>query len=1137
MSVTFIIGNSGSGKSHYIYNKIINESYEDIRHNYLVIVPEQFTMQTQKTLVSLHKNHCIQNIDVLSFERLAYRVFDELGVSTDNVLEESGKNILIKKIAEERRHSMNVLGRNITKLGYVSEVKSVISELMQYGIKPDEFHKMTEMFSYSLNMKLSDIELIYRGFLEEIEDTYITSEEILDLLISVAEKSAILKGATIVLDGYTGFTPVQKELLSTIIPLADDVYITTTMDTSERYYEWDIHEPTITDVKLIKDHDLFAMSKRMLAEIYNISKGCNASWNDPYVINGENGRLKDNEELSFLESHLFRRDKTVYDKEVKNISITSLKNPKDEIKYVAEEIASLVREQGYRYKDIAIVCGNTDSYKDYVKGVFDKYDIPIFMDEKAELLKHPFVEYVRAFLDVAEKNYSYESVFRFLRSGFSKIENTRIDDLENYIKATGIKGKKAWSNDFIYMPDALKLDLDYINYIREDFMNEVSDAIEVIKKSKVTVKERCDSIKHFFALNEIENELNKRSEFFTNEGDLKRADEYSQIYDVVIGILDKLENLIGDMVIPLKEYKELFEAAVESIKIGIIPPGYDRVVIGNIERTRLNDVKVLFTIGVNDGNIPADGGNGGIISESEREIIKASGIELAPTKKEEVFMQKFYLYMLLSKPSEKLYLTYSRVSSDNSVMRRSYLIGVLLKLFPELKETVTSMDETNLSLLNGEKMLDDLVVNMTADVTEKDKDEQIIGILIYLKEKEPEIYHALIHLLASATEGYKNKVLTPELVRRLYGPVLKGSVTRLEQFAGCEYAHFLRYGLRLKERAEFSFGGIDMGTIVHSALEKYSKKLRENGTSFRNVDDEASDAYLNEAVQDALTESHNFKLVDDERSGYTINRIKRYLNRTVSVIKEQVKSGKFEPTDFEKPFSERQSEHINLNGVIDRIDVAPVDDDIYVNVIDYKTGNTKLDLGELVYGRQLQLATYLSEALKMYSKKNPGKNVRPGGMFYYHVTDDLIDAEYHVADEMLHKSIVAKHKLEGLVTDNPAVYNNMDFKLRESGTSDIVNVTINKDGSMRKTSPVVDEESFNKLLNYTDSIIETLSNKVYSGAIEVNPSQSESDRDNNACRYCAMKSICGFDERVPGYNYRTQEKIDRVSAIETIKNA
>ncbi|MCR5469171.1 MAG: exodeoxyribonuclease V subunit gamma [Lachnospiraceae bacterium] len=1118
MSVQFVLGSSGSGKSYYIYNKIVEESYQNMRKQFLVVVPEQFTMQTQRTLVSLHKNHSIQNIDILSFERLAYRIFDELGVKCDNVLEESGKQLLIKKVAEEKKDELSILKKNITRTGYVSELKSLISELMQYGIKPEDIDNLKNDSSGMLSHKLSDVSVIYKAFLEELEGSFITSEEILSLLISVAHKSKILKDSCIVFDGYTGFTPVQKELIAELLPLSSEVYFTADIDKLEGFYDKENHEPVVTEVKYIKEHDLFAMSKTMIIQIFNMAKTADTEWRDPVFFDGSKGRLTGSDELAFLEKHLFRNDNCTFDSKPENISLLSAKNPVEELKATAGVISRLVRDEGMRYKDIAIVCGNVDTYSPYLKDVFSKYDIPVFMDEKRELLKHPFVEYLRALMDMLDRNFTYDTVFRFLRSGFSVIEDSECDLLDNYVRATGIKGKKGWSTEFDYMPKDLSMELDYIENLRLIFADDIMPLNEALKKKGVTVEERCKALIDYLEQSGCEEKLLERKAYFEKEQDLKRADEYGQIYGIVTALLEKMINLIGSSKMPFRDFTELMDAAMESSKIGIIPPGYDRVVVGDIERTRLNDVKALFLLGANDGNIPRLNAGGGIISEAEREVIKEHDIELAPSEREQAFMQKFYLYMVLTKPSERLYVSYYRVGMDGKPERRSYLIGALEGLFKAIRVTNIETDGDSLGLLTNDGLHEEIASRLSGTLGKFDS-EFVSAAIKWQKNNNEEGYARLMKLLKAATEEYKAMPLPAEAVKGIYGEKLYGSITRLERFAACEYAHFLMYGLKLREREELSYGGLDMGNIVHASLERYAQFLKNNNIRWREVSDEVSDRFLAEALEEAINENYNPAIFEDARSKYTLKRIERYLRRTVKVIKDQVRAGRFEPTDFEKRF-ETQYGVTNIVGKIDRIDTAEIDGEIYINVIDYKTGAASLSLNSVFAGEQLQLATYMIMALKMYSERFPEKNVRPGGLFYYHVKDDMIDGTLEMDAESVQKSIEKACRLSGLYNDSPAYYNNMDFGLRECGfDSNVIKANTKKDGTLSSRSDAMPEEKMKELLDFVDSEIKSLSDEIYMGNIAVNPTTD--GRDKTACTYCSMKSVCGFDVRRKGYEYKT----------------
>nr|MCR5272984.1 PD-(D/E)XK nuclease family protein [Lachnospiraceae bacterium] len=724
-------------------------------------------------------------------------------------------------------------------------------------------------------------------------------------------------------------------------------------------------------------------------------------------------------------------------------------------------------------------------------------------------------------------------VFRYLRSGFSGVEDSDVDILENYVRAVGIRGKKRWSEEFTYTPGDLNVDIDHLNEIRQRFCDTVLPVNEGMKKKGVTVGERCEVLRTFFENIGIRETLESRKAYFEEQNDLKKADEYGQIYDVVDGLLEKLNNLLGDFTMSFSEFVELFDAGLEAVKIGIIPPGYDRVVVGDIERTRLNDVKALFLVGANDGNIPKSGSGGGIISESERELLKENDIELAPSEREDAFMQKFYLYMILTKSSEKLFVTFSRSGVDGTAKRRSYLIGTLLKLFNKLEILMPDMDKGQITYLRGDSLLDDIAL-LISEKEDIDKNK-LEAVLHWIKNNKPLDAGRVMKIIKASTEEYKTMPLSKDVVTKIYGKTIVGSVTRLEKFAACEYAHFLYYGLKLRERAELSFGGIDIGNIIHGALERYAVLLKDAGLRWRDANEADSERILGEALRYSLEANHNLALLEDARSKYTFNRIERYMKRTVKVIKNQIKAGKFEPTEFEKRFEVNNIEGAKLIGTIDRIDTAEIDGEVYVNIIDYKTGKNELSFPDIYSGEQLQLSVYMSMALKMYKEKYPNKNVRPGGMFYYHVDDTIVNGNFDIDDLTLEKSLFTSYKLNGAIVDNPNVYTGMDFSLRESSQkSDIINVSTKKDGETGSTSSLYSEEVFEDILIYADEKSAELCESIFNGDIEVNPSKKPGTNGMSACTYCPMNSVCGFDEKIKGYSYKKSSVNGKDEALAAI---
>lgn len=826
MALQFVLGSAGSGKSGYVFRKTVKEAQKNLKKNYYVVVPEQFTMQTQRELVRLQEKNSIMNIDVVSFQRLAYRIFDELGKTNMAVLEETGKNLVLRKVAEERMDDLCVMQGNMKKMGYISEVKSLISELTQYNIDPDtletfiEEQNMPPAFSY----KLQDILIMYRGFRSAISGMYITAEEVLEAFCDMAEESKLLQDAVLVFDGFTGFTPIQNNVLYRLMGIVSDIYVTVTIDPAEDIYSY--HDM----------QELFAMSKKTVASLMKMAEEKHFEVTEPVVLkNPKADRFREAPVLRFLEQNLFRTRHHSYEKkdekEIKEgIEILSLPNPRRELQYAAEEIARLVHTGAYRYRDFAIISGAIEEYGSYVPQIMEEFGIPFFLDTTKNILLHPFLEFVRSLLQVIEDNFSQEAMFRYLRCGLSQISEDEIDLLENYVLAAGIRGKKKWEARFIYTThEVTEEDLEALNELRIRVMEPFSELTAVFRKKGATVRECTTALYQFIVSLQIEQQLKYWENQYKEAKDLAKAKEYAQIYRIVMDILDKMATLLGDEVMDISEYAKVLEAGFEAAKVGVIPGGYDCMMIGDIERTRLDDIKVLFIVGVNDGIVPKSDNRGGIISQLEREELAKNHMELAPTARERVFIQRFYLYLAVTKPSKKLYLTYARVGSDGSAKRPSYFIHMIEGLFPGLKAELITGEQVDETLVTPESSMAFLLEGLyQEDAGWNDEKEVLWQALLHWYEKEPAYREQVKAILDAAELKYHAEPISRAVAKALYGNELKNSVTRLEQYAACACAHFLTYGLRLQERELFEFRMADMGNIYHQALENYSRYLKES---------------------------------------------------------------------------------------------------------------------------------------------------------------------------------------------------------------------------------------------------------------------------------------------------------------------
>lgn len=1127
MSLQFIMGPSGAGKSHYLYQWVTTESLKHPDKNYIVLVPEQFTMQTQKDLCLASPRKGILNVEVLSFNRLAHRVFEEVGGNKRIVLDDVGKNFVIRKIAGDNEDNLKILGSNLKKTGYISEIKSIISEFTQYDISPESLDDMLREKEKNPNLyyKLRDIQAIYAGFQDYLKERYITEEEILDLLAMVTDKSELLKDSILVLDGFTGFTPVQNKLLRELLRVSEKIVVTVTMDKDENPYVY--RHP----------YQLFALSKKMVTALVEIAKESGALIEDPVCLYQEPVyRFRQNDALGFLESHIFRYTKDHYQKEQDSIQIWCAKSPREEMDFVAQKIRHMVRTKQYRYKDFAILTSDLSAYSNQIEQVFLKYDLPVFMDDKRSILLNSCVEFIRSLLAMAEKNFTYESVFRYLRTGLSGIERQDVDMLENYVIAMGINTYKKWQEPWIRRSKGMgESELSETNRIRKQFIDSVEEVMSVLKSRRKTVLDVTTALHDFFLKAELQKRVKEYQLMFEKMGELALEKEYAQVYRIVIEVLNQFVELLGEEFISLQEYCELLDAGLEEAKVGIIPPSIDQVIVGDVQRSRIKDVKVVFLVGANDVYIPGNVQNGGLLSEYDREKMTDMGVVLAPSAKEKTYIQKFYLYLILTKPTNQVYLTYSKTSVDGKAIRPSYLVSDLTKMFPKMKvcPVPSELYEKELTMESG---LESLVAGLQKKHAGLSGEWQE---LYAWYKKHPEWSKKIEQIVEATFYQKPESILTRATAKKLYGDILVNSVTRLEKFSACAYAHFLTYGLRLQEREEYQFQAVDLGNLCHGSLERFSKKIEREGYGWGDIPEDRQEELIQESVDESIVDYGNSILYSSARNEYIVTRLKRMLRRTIWALKKQLGKGDFKPKGYEVSFGgvrELSTSHIQLDdlgkmvlhGKIDRIDTYEDDEHIYVKIVDYKTGKQVFDLGELCYGLQMQLVVYMNAAMEMSKQEGGGKQVIPAGLFYYRVQDPLVEK---VKDEdALEDAFLKELRPDGIVLDSPEVIGHLDREIDQ--TSQVIPVSKNKNGTLAKASKVLSEEDFSIISEFTNRQVRNVGKQILEGEVSVSPYKID---QQTGCKYCPYHAVCGFDEKIDGYGYRELEKLKAEEAMEMMR--
>lgn len=1241
MSYSFCFGPSGSGKSHYLRKMIIERAGKSLsslgkdRTKYIVIVPEQYSMQTQHELIDEDPRHVLMNVDVLSFGRLAHRVFSETGEDRRAVLDDIGKSLLLRRAASGCFSDLQILRRGIHSPGMIDEIKSVLSEFMQYGIGEEQIEEMAAFAEANkrnaLSARLMDIKKLYAAFREAKEDRYVTSEETMDLLAAAIPKAASLRGSVIIFDGFTGFTTVQYRVVTELIRCAKEVIFSFTVSTDSG-----------PDIAVTADggsegaeENLFYLTRKTVKDIIRIaSKERLPRGKDIYFTDGL-PRFKDSPVLAHLEQNLFRYPETAFEEKKegetdRSLQIIAAPTPREEVSRIFSRIGEIIANTGCAYRDFAIVTADLETYGDFFALEASRSGVPVYIDRTSGVFHNILIEGIRSVLQISSENFSYASVFRYLRSGLSRLSTEQVDLLENYCLANGVRGRKKWAVPFDAdceearvrflrevepvtgplavsapvlktgsLPEPESTDTGEITDTSEIIDSAISGdkmdtgagvqvdsikSVRTIARRPRTCAERTKELYEFLIRVDAQARVFSLSESFGETGDVVREKQYSQIYQKVIDLLDQIHDLTGGERISARDYLELLEAGLSQIRLGTLPQRVDRVLVGDIERTRLTQIKHLFIAGVNEGNIPRSASRGGILSDMDREFLAAGGTVLAPTPRQQMFIQRLYLYMNMTKPSETLSVSFAKVSQDGKSLRPSYLVSMLRNLFPAVSIEITdklpqwskTMDRSG-----GQSALADLLrrfVDGSGDREHFDEDFTLLYGFYTSPEvmADPAVSRAVNRLRAAALFRYRPGRLAPGVARAVYGNKVFGGISRMETGALCMLRQHMRYGLSLRERETYEFREADAGTVLHAALQRFDSLLRAEKISWKDFTEEDASRLSERAL---LEESANYRNLLMYKSFRDQNRLRIFQRRlllTVETLQYQIRQGDFLPVAAELGFGGRKGElppirfdlgrgrELVLNGRIDRVDICEENGRRFIRIMDYKSGSRDLDPDQIRRGLQLQLITYM-EALKRE------KDSVPSAMLYYRMFDPVINISPEEALTLRDSGNEGSGRDSGRNltenTEEKPAGSDSDMNLHDGiGEGD----SPGKVSSSMEAEQKILKEIRKKLcptgLVYNDRESVSHLDKYFSNNSDVIPVARKKDGDftaasrvidpqqydeladaaagalcriancildgdvaaapavidsrRTACDYCPYREACGFDIRIPGYERR-----------------
>ncbi len=1092
MKLNLILGRSGTGKSEYIYNNIKNKM--GTRRIFL-IVPEQCNLSAEKKLFDILKVNSLIDIEVLTLSRMAYRVSNEIGDNKKH-LSKVGKDMLIFDLLSKEKENLKFLGKSEKN---IDTVNRLFTEFKKHQITVNNLKSLKIENEY-INLKLQDIVSLYEKYEEKLINKFIDENDVLSMLAENLDKVDIFKNTDIYIDEFLGFTPQEYKVFEKLLLQSNEITVATTTDNLKN--------------NLPKERDIFYFNKKYANKLIEIAEKNNVKVDKIYL---ENTIKFKNEELKFLEKSFGTYFKK-YDKENKNIKLFLANNPYTEIEYVAQNIHNLVKKCGYRYNEIGIITEEIDKYSEDAKAIFGKYEIPLFIDDKKELNQNILIKFLMAMLDIFVNNWSFDSVFNYLKIGLLDIEKEDIYLFENYCRKWGIKRNKFYDREFTYEP---------VNDVQERLENLRKKIIEPLIefKEKVSLEKNVNQITkqiyNFLIDNKINENLDKKIKDYNN---IEISDEYNTSYKILIDILDEICLVFEGEKMTFEKYKDLLEIGLKSSEIGKIPATQDQVILGDTERTRSNNLKIAFIIGINDGFFPKTNRVEGYFNDEDRAVLKDAGIELAKTSIDDLYEEQFNIYRTLLAPEEMLYLSYSSSDKDGSSIRPSTLIKKVKRIFPNLVEE-SDVTSKKLVKTNRKATFEEALFAYKEYLEGKELSNEWKDILRYFFSKDSDRFKRAVSGIY-----YTNKPeeISKENIEKLYGTSLKTSVSKLESYRRCPFSFHLTYGLNLKEKQELKLEAIDTGSFMHEVIDIFFKELDEKSINIKEIEEDEILKIVNKIVQELLEMSKYYTFSSSAKFRLLTRRLKKVVYQSICYIVYSLKYSDFNVLGHELEFKDNgdfkpikleiDGKNIEITGKIDRVDVAKFSDKQYVRIIDYKSSMRDLDLSQVLSGLQIQLITYLDAICEQ-------EDLVSSGVLYMGLIDNVVKNAKNLSEEEIATKIRNNFKMKGLILADISVIKLMDNKL-ETGSSDIIPVYIGKDGTLsEKKSSTISKENFEKLKLQVKEIIKEIAKEILKGKIDIKPYNYNK---KTGCDFCKFKTICMFNTNIKGneYNYITKKELN-----------
>lgn len=1114
--IKYIIGRTNTGKTEYMA-KDIKSKLNDMSRELIMIVPEQFTLEAERDIIEKMHVDGILNLQVLSFSRLFHIITENYSALDYSQINDIGKAMALRGIFEKHRDEFKVYKKISSKKGFISEFITRMNEFKRNGITVEKIDEVSgQLMDHPfLKNKLEDIALGMKYFNQYYGENFKDDEDRYEIMAGLIKNVTFLKNAHIWIDGFQSFSHQEYGVIQELFSVAKDVSISITTD----------------DDPKIRDGEVFTHSLKTLNQLGKLADEVALEWTVEKINRRDNNEPNG---LGVIKGELFAYPYEKCSGEIEGLDIYKCDNYYDEVELVAQKITSMVNGGQYSYKDISVLTADLGTYGPIINRVFNDFCIPKFIDIKEGTLNNPVVIYILSAMSIVEKGFRTEDIFRYIKTGLTEISDYESELLEAFVIEKGINGKR-WLEDFYCENED---DCREMNKLREQIVLPLVKLNKKIK-GKITIKDRVTALYTFICDEDLDKKIAAYTEKFSDLKLYSYAFQYTQLWNNIIAIFDQLVELEGDIVKSLGDFYLELEAGFTELKLSIIPPTENQVFIGDFHRSKSSKVKASFVIGMNDGVIPGANRASDLLVDEEKQILKEKDLIIKTDSNTISQDEVFKFYIALAKPTEYLWFSYSGSDVEGKALRPSIYFEKMKQIFATYNEK-NSVDY----IIKSRALAGKLALRLSEFISGESIDEKWFNIANEFGDES--IWgKTLQNIRAGLSHNNQLYKIDQVKAKELYTIPLKTSVSRLEKYAGCPFAHFIKYGLRPSERKPYEVGMPDVGNLFHTTVDAYSREIEKLNLQWTDVNTETMGSIVDRIVDSTVEDYGNQVFKSTYRYQYLINKIKRIGKRSIETLTEQLTFGEFKPEAYELAFSESggqfavppivieldSGERVYIEGRIDRVDMLNLDGEKYVKIIDYKSGNAKLSLSDIYLGFQMQLMVYLNAIIdnSQYFRED---SLNPGGIFYFKIDDPLIDGDA-INKEHVEEEIFKRLKMDGLVVSDIKIAAAIDHKIETVGKSDIISYEVKKDGDVSARSQALELEDFNNLMRHVRSNIKKFSSEIIEGRTEIKPVK---EGDFTSCDYCEYKGICQFDLKIDDNSYNNIKALTKEEVIEKIRD-